>query len=111
MTIDATTAQKGEREEALVPCPFCGAAAREFMWPGHAGCSDKKCGAFAANMPIAQWNARALLSSSASEGEMREALADALSGWRYIRKMHGDLPGVGWDRVENALSAALKEPK
>lgn len=36
-----------------------------------------------------------------------EAAADALAGWRYIRLVHGDLPGVGWDRVEGALTAAL----
>ena len=36
-----------------------------------------------------------------------EAMTDALSGWRYIRQHHGDLYGVGWDRVETALAAAL----
>jgi len=39
--------------------------------------------------------------------EMAEALADALSGWRYIRDHHGDLYGVGWDRVEQAAESAL----
>lgn len=39
--------------------------------------------------------------------EMREALGDALSGWRYIRLHYGDLDGVGWDRVETSGSAAL----
>lgn len=42
---------------------------------------------------------------------LRAAAIDALSGWRYIRQVHGDLPGVGWDRVENALSAALSSDK
>ncbi len=36
-----------------------------------------------------------------------EAAEDALSGWRYIREHHGDLYGVGWDRVEKGLSEAL----
>ena len=38
---------------------------------------------------------------------LREAAQDALGGWRYIRRVHGDLDGVGWDRVEQALAAAL----
>ena len=42
------------------------------------------------------------------EGRLREALEDALGGWRYIRKHHGDLSGVGWDRVEDAARAALE---
>ncbi len=37
-----------------------------------------------------------------------EALKDALSGWRYIRATHGDLYGVGWDRVEQKACAALR---
>ena len=39
--------------------------------------------------------------------ELRRAAADALSGWRYIRAQYGDLDGVGWDRVEKRLVAAL----
>ena len=38
---------------------------------------------------------------------LRNAALDALAGWRYIRQHHGDLYGVGWDRVEDALTAAL----
>lgn len=37
---------------------------------------------------------------------MDEALADALGGWRYIRANHGDLYGVGWDRVHLKIDAA-----
>ena len=51
-----------------------------------------------------------LAAATAREGRLREALEDALGGWRYIRRYHGDLPGVGWDRVENAATAALKDP-
>lgn len=40
-------------------------------------------------------------------GVREAALQDALSGWRYIRARHGDLAGVGWDRVEERLVAAL----
>jgi len=39
--------------------------------------------------------------------EMREALRDMLSGWVYIRQMHGDLYGVGWDRAQGKAEAAL----
>lgn len=39
--------------------------------------------------------------------ELIEALRDALAGWRYIRMCHGDLYGVGWDRVEDKATAAL----
>lgn len=44
---------------------------------------------------------------AAENEKLRAAAEDALSGWRYIRRHHGDLYGVGWDRVENALIAAL----
>ena len=39
--------------------------------------------------------------------DLVEACRDALGGWRYIRQSHGDLYGVGWDRVEQKLEAAL----
>ena len=38
---------------------------------------------------------------------MLAALTDALSGWRYIRSTHGDLYGVGWERVEASANAAI----
>lgn len=41
------------------------------------------------------------------ETQASEAMRDALAGWRYIRQSHGDLYGVGWDRVEQKLEAAL----
>jgi hypothetical protein len=43
-------------------------------------------------------------------GRLRAAAADALSGWRYIRERYGDLDGVGWQRVEDGLRAALSAP-
>ncbi len=39
--------------------------------------------------------------------ELREALRDMLAGWQYIRRAHGDLYGVGWDRAELKALAAL----
>jgi hypothetical protein len=39
--------------------------------------------------------------------QLVEALKDMLSGWRYIREVHGDLYGVGWDRAQKAAEKAL----
>lgn len=39
--------------------------------------------------------------------ELHSALTDALSGWEYIREQHGDLYGVGWDRVEQKLKKQI----
>lgn len=36
-----------------------------------------------------------------------DALKDARSGWRCIREDHGDLYGIGWDRVEQKLTEAI----
>lgn len=49
----------------------------------------------------------ALAHSRKQVGELVEAVEDMLSGWRYIREVHGDLPGVGWDRSESAVRSAL----
>lgn len=43
--------------------------------------------------------------------EAREALRDMLSGWKYIRSVHGDLCGVGWDRAQSKAEAALEGAK
>jgi hypothetical protein len=43
----------------------------------------------------------------AAAPDLLEAAHDALAGWRYIREHHGDLYGVGWDRVEAALADAI----
>lgn len=40
---------------------------------------------------------------------LAEALKDAMSGLRYIRERYGELDGVGWQRVEDEGSAALRE--
>jgi hypothetical protein len=42
---------------------------------------------------------------------LRNAATDAYYGWRYIRANHGDLYGVGWDRVENKLEAVLTKSR
>jgi hypothetical protein len=45
----------------------------------------------------------------AAAPELLAALRDLLSGWMYIREIHGDLYGVGWDRAqEKALAAIAK---
>ena len=41
--------------------------------------------------------------------QLTDALADARSGLNYIRETHGELYGVGFDRVEQACAALLKE--
>lgn len=70
----------------------------------------------AAQQTLADWNEAALKAEDAKGAALREcveAMEDALSGWRYIRDQHGDLYGVGWDRVEEALKdliAKHKEP-
>lgn len=76
------TTQKGEREEALLPCPFCGGDAEivhieEGENAGGSCVCCKRCNAssnvefeFKENF-ISNWNRR---SSSKAEGEMREAL-------------------------------------
>lgn len=48
---------------------------------------------------------------TAAVQELYEALEDMLSGWRYIRKNHGDLYGVGWDRAEGNAAAALAKAR
>lgn len=42
----------------------------------------------------------------AAAPELLEALRDMLAGWKYIRSMHGDLYGVGWDRAQGKAEAA-----
>lgn len=40
--------------------------------------------------------------------QLRNALTDMLAGWRYIRAVHGDLYGVGWDRAQTKAENALR---
>ena len=39
--------------------------------------------------------------------QLEDALIDARSGFRYIRATHGDLSGVGFNRVEDKAGKAL----
>jgi hypothetical protein len=39
--------------------------------------------------------------------QLEDALNDARNGLLYVREVHGDLYGVGFDRVEKKASAAL----
>ena len=48
-----------------------------------------------------------IATKDAALGEAEDAITDARAGWRYTREHHGDLYGVGWDRVETKLTAAL----
>jgi hypothetical protein len=54
---------------------------------------------------------RELITVTEQRDEAREALRDMLSGWRYIRQVHGDLYGVGWDRSQTKAEKALEETK
>lgn len=42
--------------------------------------------------------------------QLEDALLDARSGMRYIRETHGNLYGVGFDRVEEKAEKALGAP-
>ena len=46
-----------------------------------------------------------LSAAEARIGRLRDLAADASSGTRYIRQAHGELYGVGWDRVEEKRAA------
>lgn len=43
----------------------------------------------------------------AAAPDLLAALKDMASGWRYIRRVHGNLSGVGWDRAQSAAEAAI----
>jgi hypothetical protein len=43
----------------------------------------------------------------ADRDTLAAALRDMLAGWKYIRRSHGDLYGVGWDRAQDAAEKAL----
>lgn len=65
---------------------------------------DPKIGAGAFALSTLASDLRALLEEREA---LREALTDMRAGWRYIRRYHGDLYGVGWDRCEQSADAAL----
>ena len=46
--------------------------------------------------------------------QWKDLATDAVSGLAYIRQFHGDLAGVGWDRVlakKAAIDAAMTEER
>ena len=43
----------------------------------------------------------------AAAPELLGAVKDLLSGWTYIREVHGDLYGVGWDRAQEKAQSAI----
>lgn len=69
----------------LLPCPFCGAPAKEFGWRDHYGCSDETCGAYAANLTRPHWNRRAANRTPAYEQLLAlvEKLDQQLSGIQH----------------------------
>jgi len=86
-----------------------GASSEVYDWRNIAVvCSDdpeEMDGSSSKPIRVTERDANAALIAAAPE--LRDACADALAGWRYIRANHGDLYGVGWDRVEQALQAAI----
>ena len=78
--------------------------ANESQWPSLNQAADALTTLAAENATL-----RAQLAERDAAG-VREALADMLAGWRYIRLHHGDLNGVGWDRAQFAAEAALSTP-
>lgn len=47
----------------------------------------------------------------AAAPDMLAALEDILSGWLYIRQVHGDLSGVGWDRAQEKAESAIRKAR
>lgn len=47
----------------------------------------------------------------AAAPEMLKALEDILSGWLYIRQVHGDLSEVGWDRAQEKAESAIRKAR
>ena len=41
--------------------------------------------------------------------KLQHSLEDMYSGWKYIRAVYGDLPGVGWDRCDKSANHALED--
>ena len=39
--------------------------------------------------------------------DLHVALCDALTGWKYIREIYGDLYGVGWEHVQEKLEEQI----
>ena len=103
-------------------CPSCGAVATSEQWNNatnkHYDFSCKQlrgrldnnkdrylhccpnCGKVSAGQHISEHNYKS---------ELLEALKDMLSGWKYIREVYGDLPGVEWDRAQRAALEAIRK--
>ena len=66
-------------------------------------------GGYGYSLGVKEW-LQPVCGEAADEIErLRAAAEDALAGWMYIRRTHGDLYGVGWDRVQTKLAEALKQ--
>lgn len=45
----------------------------------------------------------------AAAPDLLNALQDMLSGWKYIREVHGDLYGIGWDRAQESAIKTIEK--
>lgn len=102
----AVEAAKAEVSEAVSRWCIRMADVREASGIGHKPMLDEVPGAIKARISEIEARAQAAETKLAT---LTEALKDALAGWRYIRRNHGDLYGVGWDRVEEFARAALAQ--
>lgn len=73
---------------------------------------DLSKGAYSVEVPMSREEEllRQVTALMVERAQLRRALTDMLHGWRYIRDVHGDLYGVGWDRAQKAAEDALKQP-
>jgi len=60
---------------------------------------------------IAHANAAYIVRACNAHEALLAACEDLLSGWKYIRQVHGDLYGVGWDRAQQAGETAIANAK
>lgn len=92
--------------ELLPCCPFCHSKSIPMTSRHTTRCELLTvCAGGMNEIPVEYWNNRV---KSPRERELEEALKDMLSGWKYIREVHGDLYGVGWDRAQTKAESALK---
>lgn len=97
---DASLSSDQLTSKQLLPCPFCGAAAREFLWQQHFGCSNEQCGAHAANLTREQWNKRTAVPPTRSLGEF----------WASVEEDTGELKLIDNDPIIFKTSGPHKNP-
>ena len=95
---------KDSQEEIWLE-PQCAEHSYEGRTWAHNCAWDEKCGE--CGSPPVKYRRADLCLSDLHVEALVEAARDMLAGWQYIRHQHGDLYGVGWDRAEAAVFAAL----